>query len=194
MQGRSGPDGRLVRKEAVSDTPDIDLVAKAQAGDVPAFGHLVRRHAPIAKRMAMLWGAGPDADDVVQEAFVKAYAALPRFRGDGFRAWLLSIVHNETRNLHRSRGRRVAREAMASVPEEFLTFDPEEEAMSADRRRRLLSGVRQLPVPLREVVSCRYLLELSETETALALGLPAGTVKSRLHRALTNLRKEVGDG
>jgi hypothetical protein len=113
MQGRSEPGGRLVRKEAISETPDADLVAEAQAGDAPAFGHLVRRHAPIAKRMAVLWGAGSDADDVVQEAFVKAYGALPRFRGEAFRAWLLSIVHNETRNLHRSRGRRVARESMA---------------------------------------------------------------------------------
>jgi RNA polymerase sigma factor (sigma-70 family) len=193
MQGRSEPGGRLVRKEAISETPDADLVAEAQAGDAPAFGHLVRRHAPIAKRMAVLWGAGPDADDVVQEAFVKAYAALPRFRGDAFRAWLLSIVHNETRNLHRSRGRRVARESTASLPDEDVAFDPEEEAMSADRRQRLLSGVRRLPVALREVVSCRYLLELSEAETATALGLPAGTVKSRLHRALENLRGEVGD-
>ena len=163
-------------------------------GDAPAFGNLVRRHAPIAKRMAVLWGAGSDADDVVQEAFVKAYAALPRFRGEAFRAWLLSIVHNETRNLHRSRGRRVARQSMASLPEELLAFDPEEEAMSADRRQRLLSDVRRLPVALREVVSCRYLLELSEAETALALGLPAGTVKSRLHRALESLRREVADG
>jgi RNA polymerase sigma factor (sigma-70 family) len=193
MQGQSEPGGRLVRKEAISETPDVDLVAEAQAGDASAFGHLVRRHAPMAKRMAVLWGAGADADDVVQEAFVKAYAALPRFRGDTFRAWLLSIVHNETRNLHRSRGRRVARETMASLPEEFLAFDPEEEAMSADRRQRLLSDVRQLPVALREVVSCRYLLELSEAETSMTLGLPAGTVKSRLHRALESLRREVGD-
>jgi RNA polymerase sigma-70 factor, ECF subfamily len=184
----------LVRKEAVSETPDSDLVAEAQAGDAPAFGHLVRRHAPLAKRMAVLWGAGPEADDVVQEAFVKAYAALPRFHGDGFRAWLLSIVHNETRNLHRSRGRRAAREAMASLPEDVCVFDPEEEALTIDRRQRLLRGVRLLPTDLREVVSCRYLLELSEAETAVALQLPHGTVKSRLHRALASLRREVGDG
>jgi RNA polymerase sigma-70 factor (ECF subfamily) len=62
------------------------------------------------------------------------------------------------------------------------------------RRGELLAGVRALPVELREVVACRYLLELSEAETAAALGIPAGTVKSRLHRALTLLRKEVADG
>jgi RNA polymerase sigma-70 factor (ECF subfamily) len=168
-----------------------------RAGDRTAFGHLVRRHAPVAKRMAVLWGAGADADDVVQDAFVKAYAALPRFRADGeFRGWLLTIVRNETRNLFRSRGRRAAREELARLPEADLAFagDPEAVAMSAVRRGELLAGVRRLPVELREVVACRYLLELSEAETAAALGIPAGTVKSRLHRALAGLRKEVADG
>ncbi len=173
-------------------------MAEVRAGDRTAFGHLVRRHAPVAKRMAVLWGAGADADDVVQDAFVKAYAALPRFRADGeFRGWLLTIVRNETRNLFRSRGRRAAREELARLPQADLAFDdddPEEAALGAVRRRELLAEVRRLPVELREVVACRYLLELSEAETATALGIPAGTVKSRLHRALTMLRKEVADG
>ncbi len=71
--------------------------------------------------------------------------------------------------------------------------DPEEEAIILDRRRRLLATIRELPVELREVVACRYLLELTEAETALTLKLPAGTVKSRLHRALSTLRTEVSD-
>ena len=171
-------------------------MAEVRAGDRTAFGHLVRRHAPVAKRMAVLWGAGADADDVVQDAFVKAYAALPRFRADGeFRGWLLTIVRNETRNLFRSRGRRAAREELAQLPEVDLAFDdPEAAALGAVRRGELLAGVRRLPVDLREVVACRYLLELTEAETAAALGIPAGTVKSRLHRALTMLRQEVTDG
>jgi RNA polymerase sigma factor (sigma-70 family) len=182
-----------VGNEAISEITDADLVAKALAGDASAYAHLVRRHAPIAKRMAVLWGAGADADDVVQDAFVKAYSALARFRvSEGFRAWLLSIVHNETRNLHRSRDRRAAREALARPPELWIS-DPEEEAVTIDRRDRLLASVRQLPVELRDVVSCRYLMELSEAETAVALKLPAGTVKSRLHRALASLRTEVSD-
>ena len=102
---------------AISRPVDAQLVAEVQAGDRAAFGHLVRRHAPIAKRMAVLWGAGAEADDVVQDAFVKAYAALPRFRAEGeFRAWLLTIVRNETRNVFRSRGRRAAREELARSP------------------------------------------------------------------------------
>lgn len=139
-------------------------------------------------------GAGADADDVVQDAFVKAYAALPRFRADGeFRGWLLTIVRNETRNLFRSRGRRAAREERARLPDADLVLDPEAEALDLVRRERLLARVRALPVTLREVVACRYLLELTEAETATALGIPAGTVKSRLHRAMSVLRKEAGD-
>ncbi|HSU35069.1 MAG TPA: sigma-70 family RNA polymerase sigma factor [Propionibacteriaceae bacterium] len=182
-----------MRNTAISETSDTQLVAEVRAGDRAAFGHLVRRHAPIAKRMAVLWGAGAEADDVVQDAFVKAYAALPRFRAGGeFRAWLLTIVRNETRNLFRSRGRRAAREELALALDD-VAFDPEAMALSAVRRDELLEQVRRLTPDLREVVACRYLLELSEAETAAALQIPAGTVKSRLHRALTVLRKEVAD-
>jgi RNA polymerase sigma-70 factor (ECF subfamily) len=131
---------------------------------------------------------------VVQDAFVKAYAALPGFRADGeFRAWLLTIVRNETRNVFRSRSRRAAREELAQLDPESFTLDPETQALTAVRRDELLAQVRALPVELREVVACRYLLELTEAETATALDLPAGTVKSRLHRALAILRKEVTD-
>jgi RNA polymerase sigma-70 factor (ECF subfamily) len=73
------------------------------------------------------------------------------------------------------------------------TNDPENAALCSGRREELLASVRRLGVPLREVVICRYLLELSESETAVALGIPPGTVKSRLHRALTILRTEVAD-
>ena len=85
-----------------------------RGGDRDAYAELVRRHAPVALRTAALLGAGGDAEDVVQEAFVKAYGALDRFRdGAPFRPWLLQIVANETRNLHRASGRRAAREQSA---------------------------------------------------------------------------------
>jgi RNA polymerase sigma-70 factor (ECF subfamily) len=71
--------------------------------------------------------------------------------------------------------------------------DPAAEALSAARRRALLDAVSSLPADQRDVVACRYLLELSEAETAQALDLPAGTVKSRLHRALGALREVMAD-
>lgn len=168
-------------------------MARVLGGDLAAYGHLVRRHATIAKRMAVLWGAADEADDVVQEALVRAYTALPRFRpGEEFRPWLLAIVRNVTYNSRRARGRRAAREVLAA--EAWPVSDVADEALDAVRRDRLLADVRQLPAELREVVVCRYLLELSEKETATALGLRAGTVKSRLHRALARLREEVAGG
>jgi len=167
-------------------------VAAALGGDLAAYGHLVRRHAPIAKRMAVLWGAADDADDVVQEALIRAYAALGRFRpGEEFRPWLLTIVRHQTLNTLRSRGRRSAREAAAAA---WPVGDVADEALDELRRDRLLDAVRRLPDGVREVVVCRYLLELSESETAATLALRPGTVKSRLHRGLARLREEVADG
>ncbi|MFC9692866.1 RNA polymerase sigma factor [Kribbella sp. NPDC056951] len=166
------------------------ILARARGGDSAAYGELVLRHAPIAKRTAVFLGAGADADDVVQEAFVKAYRALGGFRSEAaFRPWLLRIVANETRNAIRSRSRRSRREEIAAPLD--VVLDPADETVSLERRAELLSAVRALPEPQRLVVTCRYLLELDEQETAVVLGWPRGTVKSRLHRALERLRKEV---
>lgn len=163
-----------------------------RGGDPDAYAELVRRHAPVAVRTATLLGAGPEAEDVVQEAFVKAYGALSRFRaGAAFRPWLLRIVVNETRNLHRAAGRRHAREREAweqTLP--VLAADADEPAaavLSRERRAELVRGLSALPASHRAVVTCRYLLELDEAETATVLGWPRGTVKSRLHRALRRL-------
>ena len=154
------------------------------------------RHALMAKRLAVLSGAGSEADDVVQEAFVKAYRALPRYRtGAGFRPWLLRIVVNETRNLHRGRSRRAQRELRIAgeQPTTGSVLDPADEAVASSRRTALYDAVDALPEDLRAVVTCRYLLELSEAETAETLGIPPGTVKSRLHRALGSLREVMAD-
>ncbi|MGH8827263.1 MAG: RNA polymerase sigma factor [Jiangellaceae bacterium] len=165
-------------------------------GDTNAYAHLVRRHAPVAVRTASLLGAGGDAEDVVQEAFVKAYAALDGFRPDApFRPWLLRIVANETRNLHRSAGRRSARERRAWDQAEPLLLtrpdDPEEALLSEERQAGIVRGLAGLSQAQREVVTCRYLLDLDEAETAAVLGWPRGTVKSRLHRALRQLRMSL---
>jgi RNA polymerase sigma-70 factor (ECF subfamily) len=172
------------------------VLARVRAGEAAAYAELVTRHAPVARRLAVLSGAGSDADDVVQEAFVKAYRSLWSFRdGAEFRPWLLRIVINESRNLHRGqsrrsdRERRVVREAARLVTDS----DPAEVAVSEERREALLAAIRTLPEGLREVVTCRYLLELSETETAESLDIPNGTVKSRLRRGLARLREELAD-
>ncbi len=181
---------------AIETDRESEILARVRAGDRTAYAELVLAHAPLAKRVAVLCGAGSDADDVVQEAFVKAYRSLPTLRGEsGFRPWLLRIVVNETHNHRRGSHRRVERERRAGWLDaaSLQVADPADEAVSTTRRRALLDAVRALPTAQRDVVTCRYLLELSETETAEALGLPVGTVKSRLHRALFALREVMAD-
>jgi RNA polymerase sigma-70 factor (ECF subfamily) len=181
---------------AIDTSEEAAALARVRAGDASAYAVLVTLHAPIAKRLAVLSGAGSEADDVVQEAFVKAYQALPRFHeGAGFRPWLLRIVVNETRNLQRGRSRRALRELRVAA-ERAVTHavpDPADAAVSRDRLDGLIDAVEGLPDDLRDVVTCRYLLELSEAETAGTLEIPAGTVKSRLHRALGSLREVMAD-
>ena len=166
-----------------------------RSGDRDAYAGLVDRHAPVALRTAALLGAGAEAEDVVQEAFVKAYARLDTFRdGAPFRPWLLRIVTNEARNLHRGAGRRRERERLTWARTERLLVEAEplDSALSSERRAALVAALRELDTRDREVVTCRYLLELDEQETAAVLGWPRGTVKSRLSRALRRLETILG--
>jgi RNA polymerase sigma factor (sigma-70 family) len=176
----------------VEATPERerDLIERARHGDVSAFESLVRAHQEVAFRTAWVASGGADdAEDAAQEGFMKAFAALPRFRTDApFRPWLLTIVANEGRNRRRSANRR---EALAlRVPDAAAMTDgsPEAASLATERRKTLLSAIDKLSDTDREVVSYRFLLELSEAETAAALGVPVGTAKSRLSRALDRLR------
>ncbi|MEV4080299.1 RNA polymerase sigma factor [Nonomuraea fuscirosea] len=173
---------------------DDEAVTRSLDGDLAAYEVLVARYSALAHRTAAMLGAGDEAEDVVQEAFVKAFRHLPGFRRDApFRPWLLRIVANETHNLTRSRGRRsdlALRLAVGADP--VAPDDPEGAAVAGDRRSRLLAAVRRLPERERQAVVCRYFLQLSEAETAQVLDWPVGTVKSSTHRGLARLREEVG--
>jgi len=152
---------------------------------------LVARYTLPAHRAAWLLGAGEDADDVVQEAFVKAFRSLPKFRaGEPFAPWLLSIVANEPKTLVRSRPRRNARALRLSAlePDAATPDTPFDEAVAGERRARLLAAVNALPDRERQALVCRYFLDLSEAETAQVLHWPLGSVKSRTSRALGRLR------
>ncbi|WP_433362728.1 RNA polymerase sigma factor [Actinoplanes sp. CA-142083] len=176
--------------DKATELDDATAVARARAGDLDAYEFLVAHYTVPAHRAAVLLGAGAEADDVVQEAMVKAYRQLSSYRGEaGFKAWLLAIVANETRNLHRSRQRRDGLVLRALHHEEpAVAPDPAESAMARERRESLVEQLRRLDGRDREVLVCRYLLDLSEAETAVALGVRKGTVKSRTSRALTRLR------
>jgi len=172
---------------------DQEAVARSCGGDLDAYAALVARYTLRAHRAAFLLGAGEEADDVVQEAFVKAFRHLSRFRvGEPFGPWLLRIVANETRNLTRSRRRRAALALLLSAadpdPAGMAAGGPADEVLAAERRARLLAAVNALPDTERQVLVCRYFLELSEAETAQVLRWPIGSVKSRASRALNRLR------
>jgi RNA polymerase sigma factor (sigma-70 family) len=179
----------------VEATPDHDavLIDRARHGDVSAFEQLVRAYQEVAFRTAWIASGGADdAEDAAQEGFMKAFAALPRFRTDAaFRPWLLSIVANEARNRRRSAGRRTALASRARTVvagTRAAENSPEAAILVDESRRELLDAVKRLSDADREIVAYRYFLGLSEAETAAALGVPVGTAKSRLSRALDRLR------
>jgi RNA polymerase sigma-70 factor (ECF subfamily) len=177
-----------------SEASERVAVERVRAGDRDAYAVLVRLHSSSAHRAAVLFGAGPDAEDVVQTAFVKAYEALPRFRiGAPFRPWLLRIVRNEARNAARAamrRSRAIERYAVREGPPSAAS-DPVATTLSDERQRELLATVRELPEPQQQAIVCRYFLDLTEQETARVIGCRTGTVKSRVHRALRLLRERV---
>ena len=174
---------------------EAKLAERARAGDTAAYEKLVRMHQAVAFRAAYLvTGDGPEAEDATQEAFIKAYRALNRFRpGASFRPWLLTIVTNEARNRRRSAGRRAKLNLQVAAEGQVPTspVSPEAAVVAAERREELLASVGELSEGERLVISYRYLLGLSEEETATALDCARGTVKSRASRALARLRKAM---
>jgi RNA polymerase sigma factor (sigma-70 family) len=174
---------------------DSRLVARAQRGDEAAFEEIVQRYQQVAFRTAyVITSSAADAEDAAQEGFVKAFRAFDRFRpGSELRPWLLRIVANEARNRVRSSGRRQRLELR--LTEDFrpggAAPSPEAVALAGDERRRLLALVNGLSDEDRLVIAARYFLQLSGEETSAALGIPEGTVKSRLSRAIARLRARV---
>jgi RNA polymerase sigma-70 factor (ECF subfamily) len=163
-----------------------------------AYAALVRRYQSPALRLAyVLGGAASDADDVAQDAFVKGFLGLARFRdGAPFRPWILRIVANEARNRRRADGRRLRYELRLAEDRGSgeAAPSPESAVLVLFERDVVLAAVAALPSRQRDVVACRYLLGMSEAETAAVLGVAAGTVKSRTARALDRLRADLGTG
>ena len=173
------------------------LLARACEGDLDAYEQLVRLHQQLAFRTALVLARNAaDAEEAAQDGFVKAWRALPRFdRARPFRPWLLAIVANEARNRRRSAGRRealVLRAAATASEDSQRAASPELALLVAERDAALAAALERLGERDRQVIACRYLLDLTEAETAAALGVRVGTVKSRLARALERLRAQAG--
>jgi len=176
-------------------TDEPALVRRAQAGDRAAFGAIVRAHQAAALRLAtIICGDSTEAYDIVQDSFVKAFHALPRMRStESLRPWMMRIVANQSKNARRSRARRdarVERQIRMRVDDAPTTDDLVLTTVAAER---LVDAVGRLSADDRHVIACRYFAGLNEAETASALGVARGTVKSRTARALARLRTELGD-
>jgi RNA polymerase sigma-70 factor, ECF subfamily len=176
------------------DDADADLVRAAAGGDRQAFDALVRRHqAAIVNLARAMTGGSPDAEDLAQDAFIRAWKGLARFRGEStFRTWLHGIAVNVIRT-HRGR--------LARLRDVFITRagderpDPIETAAAGERLEDALAARQQidwalarLPAQLRETVVLRDIQGLEYREIADALGVPIGTVESRIFRARQRLR------
>ena len=156
-------------------------------------------HQGIAFRVALVAaGDAGDAEEAVQDGFVKAYRALGRFRaGAPFRPWLLQIVANEARNRRKAAGRRVnlALRAEQDRPPGEAAPSPEGTVLAGEQRRVLLDALGELRDDDRLILAYRYFFDLDEAEMAEAMSCARGTVKSRLSRALDRLRgRFVGEG
>ncbi len=179
-------------------TEDAELIGLARDGDVRAYGELVDRYRDLAFRTAyLITRSAADAEDAAQDAFVKAYYALERFRaGESFRPWILRIVSNEAKNRTRSARRRegLALRAAWDRPSGDAAPSPEAAVIDRETTEELLEALAGLKEDDRLIIAYRYLLQLSEAETATALSLRPGTVKSRLSRALARLRDRLPAG
>lgn len=172
---------------------DAELVIAARQGDLDAFTALVERYRVPTLRFA--YGiAGGDAEDAVQDAFVKAFRNLGGFRTSAaFRPWLFTIVANEARNRLRSSSRRRKLELQVRDQPRVVGAAADELVADLAQRERLVDAVASLPDRYREVVALRYFAGLSESETAEVLSCPLGTAKSRMSRALDLLRTRLGE-
>ncbi len=172
------------------------LVERARRGDLRAYEDLVEEYQTIAFRTAyLITGSAADAEEAAQDAFVRAHAALGRFRpGAPFRPWLLTIVANEARNRRRSARRRaeLVLRAAEAPPTGAAAPAPEAALLQSEERRELLALVNGLSDDERLVIGCRYFLGFSELETAAVIGRRPGTVKSRSARALARLSERMG--
>jgi RNA polymerase sigma-70 factor (ECF subfamily) len=166
-------------------TTEIDWIRQVRQGDAAGWEQIVQEHQqPVFRLAYLLLGDADDAEDVTQETFIRAYRALGRFDPTrSMRAWLLRIAANLAHNWRRSSGRYIlALQRLLRIQPAPLSTPQQAEQSLEDQT--LWASIRELNPPDQQVIYLRYFLEVSEHETAEILGVPSGTVKSRLHRDL----------
>jgi RNA polymerase sigma-70 factor (ECF subfamily) len=167
-----------------------DLIAAARKGDQDAFKEIVRRYEPIVARTVIgMLGNCAEAEDVGQETFIRLYKALPGFRGESsLRTYLTRIAMNLSLNELKRRKRRFLRFSGKPVEEYHDIADDRQDTARDTAIARVRSAIGELDEKFRVVVVLRLIDGYSTEETARILGIPTGTVLSRLSRAQLKLR------
>ncbi len=196
---------RIIREENSPDEVSTDreksaelrLIEAAQNGDQKAFGLLIRQNQKRLMRFVFgLVGSFDVAEDIVQEAFVKAYTAIQSFQTEyAFYPWLATIARNLAYNhIHREE----KKESLDSLQEKgydprSVDLGPLDQLLNDEAQRRFFQAVAALPVQYRTVFALRHFEDMEYTEIASYLKIPPGTVDSRLHRARQILLESLKD-
>ncbi len=185
-----------------TQSTDKKLVKRVQKGDKGAFDLLVLKYEQKIVNLVMRYVRDPEqAMDITQEAFIKAYRALPRFRGDSaFYTWLYRIAVNTAKNyLAAQRRRPMDIELDMQDPDQYglhaklkETDDPEGVTLSRELQETLERAIEALPDDLRTAIILRELDGMSYEEIAQTMDCPVGTVRSRIFRARDAIGKKVG--
>ncbi len=194
---------------ALSAADEVAQARLAAGGDERAFDQIMRRYNQRLFRLAVsIAGEPSEAEDILQESYVRAFYKLSSYSGEGeLGAWLARIVRNEAIDRLRTRGsrkRHITLEADLYSDEdapglagraqaEEISFSPEIAAERADMKRILEDAISTLPMQFRTVFMLREVEGLSVEETAEYLGIPAATVKTRDHRARALLRAQLSE-
>ena len=185
-----------------TEESDLVLVKRVQRGDKTAFDLLVRKYQHKVVKLVLRYVRNPaEAEDIAQEAFIKAYRALPQFRGDSaFYTWMYRIAINTAKNSLASRDRSpIAYDLDLTDPEESHSVQtklqdpdtPEGMALTEEIRQIVNSAIEALPEELKTAIVLRELDGLSYEEIAAAMECPVGTVRSRIFRAREAIDKRL---
>ena len=185
-----------------TEESDLVLVKRVQRGDKTAFDLLVRKYQHKVVKLVLRYVRNPaEAEDIAQEAFIKAYRALPQFRGDSaFYTWMYRIAINTAKNSLASRDRSpIAYDLDLTDPEESHSVQtklqdpdtPEGMALTEEIRGIVNSAIEGLPEELKTAIVLRELDGLSYEEIAAAMDCPGGTVRSRIFRAREAIDKRL---
>ncbi|GIW50915.1 MAG: ECF RNA polymerase sigma-E factor [Gemmatimonadales bacterium] len=172
------------------ETPssDQDLIERWRRGDEAAAAELVRRHARAVAQFLAAAGAGGDLEDLVQEAFFRAFRRIDTFRGGAsFRTWVMAIASNALKDLRRRERRRIRLDPLDRDAAHHNT--PYEDARASELQSRFEQGVSRLPPMQRDVFLLRAQQGLSYEEIAAALGTTPGAARVHYHHAVQRLKK-----